>query len=218
MNVVSVNVGLPREIDWHGRSVRTSIWKTPVPGRVHVGRLNLEGDRQSDLSVHGGPDKAVYGYPAEHYEFWRAELPGNDLSWGAFGENLTTEGVLESEVGIGDRLRVGSAELLVTQPRFPCYKLGVRFGRDDMVARFLGSGRTGFYLAVIGEGEIGGGDPIEFAARDGHHVTVADVTALYTRNGDDPGLLRRVVELPALPESWRAHFRKRLSQPEGGER
>ncbi|PYQ51267.1 MAG: MOSC domain-containing protein [Acidobacteria bacterium] len=214
MELVSVNVGLPREVDWHGRRVRTSIWKAPRPGRVRVERLDLEGDRQADLSVHGGPDKAVYAYPSEHYAYWRKDLPGTDLPWGAFGENLTTAGLLESEVRIGDRLRVGSADFVVTQPRMPCYKLAVRFGRDDMVKRFLASGRSGFYLAVLREGEVGAGDPIEFTARDEHGVTVADIAALYTDDADNQGLLRRAVQLPALPESWREYLRKRLWEPD----
>jgi MOSC domain-containing protein YiiM len=177
MKLVSVNVGRPREVDWGGRRVRTSIWKAPVRGRVRVDRLNLQGDQQSDLSVHGGPQKAVYTYPSEHYAYWTRELPGIDLPWGAFGENFTTAGLLERDVKIGDRLRVGSAEFVVTQPRMPCYKLGARFGREDMVKRFLASGRTGFYLAVLSEGELGSGDSIAFTARDDHNVTVADITA-----------------------------------------
>ena len=140
MKLVSVSVGLPLEVEWNGKIIRTSIWKTPVEGRVRVNALNVEGDQQSDLSVHGGRDKAVYVYPSEHYLYWRDELPGMDLPWGAFGENFTTEGLLEEEVQIGDRIRVGStAEFVVTQPRMPCFELGLRFGRHDMVKRFLGS-------------------------------------------------------------------------------
>jgi MOSC domain-containing protein YiiM len=212
--LVSVNVGLPREIEWRGRLVRTSIWKSPVEGRVRVASLNLEGDRQSDLSVHGGEEKAVYVYPSEHYEYWARELPGQDLPRGAFGENFTTEGLLEPDVRIGDRIRLGSAEFLVTQPRMPCFKLGVRFGRDDMVKRFLRSRRTGFYLAVVREGEASRGDPIEFSGRDDHGVTVADIAALYASDMENEDLLRRAVELPALPESWRDYFRKRLFEPD----
>lgn len=214
MKLISVNVGLPREIDWRGRKVRTSIWKTAVEGRVQVNRLNLEGDRQSDLSVHGGPEKAVYAYPSEHYEYWGREFPGMALQWGAFGENFTTEGVLEGDVKIGDGFRVGSAEFRVTQPRMPCYKLGVRFGRDDMVKRFLRRNRTGFYLAVFREGEVTRGDSIEFTDRSDHDVTVADIGALYTHDADNQDLLRRAVELPALPDSWRDYFRKRLWEPD----
>lgn len=175
MKLVSVNVGRPRTVDWRGRRVRTAIWKVPVPGRVRVTRLSLEGDKQADLRVHGGPDKAVYAYPSEHYEFWARELPGTELPWGAFGENFTTEGLLERDVRIGDCFRAGSAELQVTDPRMPCYKLGVRFDRDDMVKRFLASGRSGFYLAVLSEGEVAAGDPIEFTVRSDREVTVADV-------------------------------------------
>ena len=158
MKLLSVNVGLPREIEWKGKVVRTSIFKVPVRGRVQVGQLNLEGDQQSDLSVHGGIDKAVYAYPSEHYPFWRQELPGMDLAWAVFGENFTTEGLLEETVHIGDRFRVGSAEFVVTQPRMPCFKLGIRFDRSDIVKRFLQSGRTGFYFAVLREGEVTAGD------------------------------------------------------------
>lgn len=179
MKLLSINVGLPREVEWRGKTILTSIFKSPVAGRVRVGKLNLEGDRQSDLSVHGGPEKAVYAYPSEHYAFWREELPGMELSWGAFGENFTTEGLIESSVCIGDRLRVGSAELVVTQPRMPCFKLGIRFGRADMVKHFLCSERTGFYLAVVHKGEVEAGDPVEWIARDPHGITVADVVHLY---------------------------------------
>ncbi|MBI2115875.1 MAG: MOSC domain-containing protein, partial [candidate division NC10 bacterium] len=161
MKLISVNVGLPREVVYKGKTVKTGIFKEPVPGRVQVHRLNLDGDRQADLSVHGGPSKAVYAYPSEHYGYWRQELPGMDLPWGMFGENFTTEGLLEDLVNIGDRFRVGSAEVMVTEPRLPCYKLGVKFGREDIVKRFLQSGRTGFYVAVLQEGEVGAGDGIE---------------------------------------------------------
>jgi MOSC domain-containing protein YiiM len=208
--LVSVNVGLPREVQWHSRNVRTSIWKTPKEGAVRVGKLNLEGDEQSDLSVHGGSDKAVYAYPSEHYAFWRAELPDMDLPWGSFGENLTTEGVLEPDVMIGDEIQVRSAQFVVTQPRMPCFKLALRFGRDDMVKKFLRSGRTGFYLAVLREGEVGAGDPMQFTVRNDRGLSVADVAALYARDSDNQALLRRAVETAALPEAWREYFRKRL--------
>jgi MOSC domain-containing protein YiiM len=214
MKLLSVNVGLPREIEWKGKLVRTSIFKAPVPGRVRVSQLNLEGDQQSDLSVHGGIDKAVYAYPSEHYSFWRKELPGMDLPWGVFGENLTTEGLLEEAVHIGDRFRVGSAEFAVTQPRMPCFKLGIRFDRPDIVKRFLQSGRSGFYFAVLKEGEVTAGDSIELLKRDEHGVAVADIVNLYGRDAANQELLRRVSELPSLPESWRDYFRKRLWNPD----
>ena len=214
MRLLSINVGLPREVDWRGGAVRTSIFKSPVSGPVRVTRLNLEGDQQSDLSVHGGLEKAVYAYPSEHYAFWREELPGVDLPWEVFGENFTTEALLEGSVRIGDRFRVGSAEFMVTQPRMPCFKLGIRFGRPDMVKRFQRSGRNGFYLAVVQEGEVTAGDSFELVARDEHGVTVADVVHLYTADATNQDLLRRVSELPALPEGWREYFRKRLWEPD----
>jgi MOSC domain-containing protein YiiM len=213
MKLLSVNVGLPREIKWRGRLVRTSIFKAPVQGPVRVTRLNIEGDQQSDLSVHGGIEKAVYAYPSEHYAYWLEELRGVDLPWGIFGENLTTQGVLEDTVHIGDRLRIGTAEFMVTQPRMPCFKLGIRFNRSDMVKRFQRSGRAGFYLSVIQEGEITSGDSLECIPHDENGVTVADVVSLYMADVADSSLLRRVIELPALSESWRDHFRKRLEEP-----
>ena len=213
MKLLSVNVGLPREIEWNGKIVRTSIFKKPVSGRVRVAQLNLEGDQQSDLRVHGGIDKAVYAYPSEYYAFWREQLPDMELPWGVFGENFTTEGLLE-DTRIGDRFQIGSAEFVVTQPRMPCFKLGIRFNRPDMVKRFLESGRTGFYFAVAEEGEVAAGDSIELLERDEHNVTVADVVSLYRRDATNQDMLRRVSELPSLPESWRDYFRKRLWNPD----
>jgi MOSC domain-containing protein YiiM len=214
MKLLSVNVGLPREIEWNGKIVRTSIFKTPVTGRVHVARLNVDGDQQSDLTVHGGPDRAAYAYPSEHYRFWRSELPGMDLAWGVFGENFTIEGLLEEAIYIGNRFRIGSAEFVVTQPRMPCFKLGIRFNRPDMVKRFLESGRTGFYFAVLKEGEVAAGDSIELLKQDEHNVTVADVVNLYRRDATNQDMLRRVSELPSLPSNWREYFRKRLWNPD----
>jgi len=215
MKVLSVNVGLPREVEWNGRIIRTSIFKAAVPGRVQVRKLNLAGDQQSDLTVHGGVNKAVYVYPSEHYAFWRNELPNAELDWGAFGENFTTEGVLHDKaVHIGDRFRIGSAEFAVTQPRMPCFKLGIRFGRADIIKRFLHSGRNGFYFSVAQEGEVAAGDSIELLARDENGVSVADIVELYTADATKQDLLQRVSELAALPENWRAYFRKRLWKPD----
>jgi MOSC domain-containing protein YiiM len=211
VKLVSINVGLPKNVDWYGRTVRTSIWKRPVAGRVPLTTLNLEGDRQSDLSVHGGPNKAVYVYPSEHYAYWREELPGADLPWGVFGENLTTEGLLETDVRIGDRLRMGSAELFVTQPRLPCYKLGIRFGDNGMIKRFQESGRSGFYVAVSRAGDVSSGDRVELLGRDEDGMTVDVITALYAGELNDHDLLRRASLLPALPEGWKDDFRQRLS-------
>lgn len=215
MKLLSVNVGLPREVEWKGKAIRTSIFKAPVTGRVRVTKLNLEGDQQSDLTVHGGIDKAVYVYPSEHYRFWREELPGVDLPWGTFGENFTTEGSLDDGVVcIGDRFRAGSAEFVVTQPRMPCFKLGIRFGRADMIKRFLHSGRAGFYFAVRREGDVADGDSIELLERDQRGITVAEIVNLYMADASNQDLLRRVTNLPALPESWRDYFRKRLWNPD----
>jgi MOSC domain-containing protein YiiM len=214
MKVVSLSVGLPREVEVHGGTVLTSIFKAPVDRRLRVTTLNFEGDEQSDLSVHGGIDKAVYAYPSEHYEYWRRELPQADLPWGVFGENLTTEGLIEADVRIGDRFRVGSAEFVVTQPRMPCYKLGIRFGRPGILKRFLQSGRSGFYFAVTLEGEVGAGDSIELIARAEEGLTVADVVNLYTVDAENQELLRRATQSSILPESWRDYFRKRLWEPD----
>ena len=213
MKLLSVNVGLPREVEWKGKIVRTSIFKTPVVSRVRVAKLNVNGDQQFDVTVHGGIDKAVYAYPSEHYSFWRSELPGMDLPWGVFGENFTTVGLLE-DTHIGDRFRIGSAQFVVTQPRMPCFKLGIRFNRPDMVKRFLQSGRTGFYFAVLEEGEVAAGDSIELLERDEHNIPVADVVNLYRGDATNQDLLRRVSELPSLPNSWRDYFRKRLWNPD----
>jgi len=214
VKLISINVGLPREVEWRGKVVRTSIFKAPVSGRVRVSSLNVQGDRQSDLSVHGGADKAVYAYPSEHYAFWRNELPGMNFPWGAFGENLTTQGLLEDKVHIGDRFRAGSAEFIVTQPRMPCFKLAIRFNRPDIVKRFLRSGRAGFYLAVVQEGDIGAGDSVDLVAEDNSHITVADVVGLYAADAANQDLLRRASKLSALPESWREYFRERLWEPD----
>jgi MOSC domain-containing protein YiiM len=185
MKIVSVNVGLPRLVLRNGEPVSTGIFKEPVAGRVLMRTLNLDGDRQSDLSVHGGPEKAVYVYPSEHYDFWKRELPDMDLPWGVFGENLTTTGLLETEVNIGDVFRVGTAEVKVTQPRMPCYKLGIRFGRADIIKRFLVSERSGFYLSVLKEGEVGAGDEFELLQKNTSGVRVVDVTRLYSSKRDD---------------------------------
>jgi MOSC domain-containing protein YiiM len=215
MKVLSICVGRPREIEWRGKLVLTSIFKTPVYHRVHVARENIDGDQQSDLTVHGGPEKAVYAYPDEHYPFWRRELPDRELSWGAFGENFTTEGLLENEIAIGDRFRIGTAEFIITQPRMPCYKLGVRFGRPDMVKRFHLSRRNGFYFAVEKEGEVAAGDAIEPLYRDERRLMVSDIVALYGADAENQPMLERASEHPALPESWREYFRQRRWGPDG---
>ena len=212
MRVISVNVGKPRNVLSRGKIVRTGIFKSPVAGRVPVRRLNLDGDEQADLRVHGGQDKAVYVYPSEHYAFWRQELPGIEFPWGMFGENLTMEGLIEADVRIGDRFAIGSAEFMATQPRMPCYKLGIRFDRPDMVKRFLHSGRTGWYLAVVKEGHLAAGDEVSRTARSSGRLTVAHIAGLYSGATSDEELMREASELDALPEGWRDHFRQRLTR------
>jgi MOSC domain-containing protein YiiM len=178
MQIVSVNTGMPKDVPYRGGSVRTGIFKYPVGQRVWVRRLNVEGDGQADLTVHGGRDKAVYAYPSEHYAFWRAELPGRELPWGAFGENLSTEGLLEADVCVGDEFRAGTALLMATQPRMPCYKLGVRFDDPRMVKRFVANQRPGIYFSVLEEGEVGPGDPLALVRRDDHGVSILDLFRL----------------------------------------
>jgi MOSC domain-containing protein YiiM len=215
MRLVSVNCGLPREVDWHGTSVTTSIYKEPMKGRVALRRLNLDGDKQSDLTVHGGEHKAVYCYPIEHYEYWKAELPGRSLPLGVFGENFTIEGLDEDSVHIGDQFAVGSAEVVVSQPRLPCYKLGIRFESDDMVQRFLASGRTGFYLAVTHEGVVGAGDEITRLTRDPDSIPVSVITRLYVAkkyDADDLRLVQSARALSALPDSWKQYLYERAAR------
>ncbi|MBX9253532.1 MOSC domain-containing protein [Desmonostoc muscorum CCALA 125] len=212
MKLISVCVGLPREVSWKKKSVTTSIFKQPVNGRVMLRSLNLDGDRQADLTVHGGAEKAVYAYPMEHYAYWRQQLPDEDLPWGAFGENLTIEGLSETQVNIGDRFSIGTAVVMVTQPRFPCFKLNLKFGRDDMVKRFLNSRLSGIYFSVVLEGEIGVGDEIKLVSRDENNVTVADIVQIYVREADD-NLVRRAVQVPALADGLRTYFQQQI-EPE----
>lgn len=215
MRIVSINVGRPRLVTYHEQVVSTGIFKEPVTGPVMLRTLNLDGDRQADLTVHGGVTKAVYAYPSEHYAFWRSEFPAMNLPWGMFGENFTIEGLDESSVNIGDRFRIGAAEVMVTEPRMPCYKLGVKFGRSDIIKRFLVSMRTGFYFSVLKEGLVGAGDEIESISRDEHDVTVADIVRLYARDKTDFDMMRRALEVEALPESWKDSFRKQIEKDLG---
>ncbi len=212
MKLVSLNVSRPRLMMWKGQAVSTGIFKEPVEGSVPLRTLNLDGDRQADLTVHGGVTKAVYAYPVEHYDYWRAELPRMHLPHGMFGENFTTEGLSETALNIGDQFRVGTAQVMVTEPRMPCYKLGIKFGRSDILKRFLASGRSGFYFSVLQEGEVQAGDKIELIRRDENSVTVADITRLYVRDRRDLETLRRAMAVEALPESWREHFRQQIEK------
>jgi MOSC domain-containing protein YiiM len=214
MRLVSVNVGLPREVLWKRRMVLTGIFKEPVAGRVAVRRLNLEGDRQADLTVHGGLEKAIYVYPAEYYAYWRKEFPDMDLPFGMFGENFTVEG-LDEMVNIGDQFNIGTTKVMVTQPRLPCYKLGLKFKRDDILKRFLNSGLTGFYLSVLEEGEVEAGDAITRIKHDENGITVEDITQLYAFDRHNMTMLQRVVAVEALPEGWREYFQERIEQLSG---
>jgi MOSC domain-containing protein YiiM len=211
MRIVSVNAGTLRTVRHRGRDVTTGIFKEPVRGPVMLRRLNLDGDRQADLESHGGRNKAVYAYPSEHYGFWRNELPGMELPWGIFGENLTTEGLKVEETNIGDHIRIGTAVVMASQPRIPCYKLGIRFGRDDMVKRFLNSGLSGIFFSVLEEGVVEAGDAIERIHVDENGVTVADIQRAYRKGADNIEVMRRAVNLSALPAGLKGHFLKELS-------
>jgi MOSC domain-containing protein YiiM len=212
MKLLSIQVGRPQLVMRNGEPVSTAIYKQPIAGRIVLRTLNLDGDRQADLSVHGGPTKAVYVYPSEHYEFWRKEFPDMELPYGVFGENFTVSGFSETTVNVGDEFRVGSAVVMVTEPRMPCYKLGIRIGRVDIIKRFLVSERTGFYLAVLKEGDVGAGDDFLLIKRNEPSVTINEVTRLYSRDKDNKELMRRIVKVEALPESWRAYFEEKLAK------
>ena len=212
MRLLSLNVGLPRQVRFQGELVTTGIFKKPVQGSVRLRKLNLEGDKQADLKVHGGVDKAVYAYAGEHYDYWRQELPDMSLPWGMFGENFTTEGMFEESVNIGDQFKVGTANLIATQPRMPCYKLGVKFGSMDMIKRFLASGLTGVYFKVMKEGELEQGDEIKLIKKDENSVTIKDIVRIYTIDKDDIQTIERAIKIKDLPNGWRYHFIKQLGQ------
>ena len=216
MKILSVNVGLPRKVLFNGQIITTAIFKDPVKGPIMLRKLNLDGDKQADLIVHGGMDKAVYSYPAEHYDYWRKQFPNMDLIWGMFGENFTTEGLLEDAVNVGDQFQIGSAKLIATQPRMPCYKLGVRFGRMDVIRRFMVSRRPGIYFKVLKEGEVETGDKIKIIRRDKNNVTVKDIVRLYIArdNIDNIETMKRVTKIRDLPEGWRYEFQQKIKQLE----
>jgi MOSC domain-containing protein YiiM len=203
MTLRSVNVAQPRSIKVGDREVLTGIYKEPVAGRVCVRRHNLEGDAQADLTVHGGEYKAVYAYPFEHYSHWERELGQSGLTPGAFGENLTVSGATEELVCIGDVLRIGTAVLQVTHPRMPCFKLAHKFGRPQFIKEFLLSGRSGYYLRIVEEGELASGDAIEFVRRDPQRVTVRALLGLTDLKEINPDLAKRALLAEGLPPSWR---------------
>jgi MOSC domain-containing protein YiiM len=212
MKVVSVNVGMPRLLTWQGETFKTGIFKNPVAGRVMLRATNLDGDRQADLSVHGGPNRAAYAYPSEHYPAWRTGLHDPNLTWGAFGENFTIEGLLEANVFVGDRYRVGSAAVRVTTPRVPCFKLAAKFKTNEMIKDFLVSGRSGFYFAVDEEGDVGAGDEIRLLGREETQISIAEVNEIYAAKSPNREILERSLQVTSLPEPWRHRFRARLEE------
>jgi MOSC domain-containing protein YiiM len=216
MKVLSVNVGLPRKVLFNGQIITTAIFKDPVKGPIMLRKINLDGDKQADLTVHGGVDKAVYSYPSEHYNYWRKQYPNIDIIWGMFGENFTTEGLMEDTVNIGDQVQIGSAKLVATQPRMPCYKLGVRFGIMEIIKRFLSSGRPGIYFKVLKQGEVKTDDKIEIIEKDKNNVTVKDIVRLYVDKDhvDNIETMRRAIKISALPEGWKYEFQQIIQQLE----
>ena len=211
MKLLSLNVSRPRLVLHNGTTVSTGIFKQPVDGPVQLRALNLDGDRQADLNVHGGPYKAVYAYPSEHYPWWRSELPNVDLPWGMFGENFTSEGLFESDLHIGDRLQIGSAIIMVRQTRTPCYKLGIKFQREDILARFLESGRSGFYFSVEKEGTVATEDSFQVLTREPDALTIEEMNQVLVRDRYNRTLLDKALATEALPGHWREYFSERLN-------
>jgi MOSC domain-containing protein YiiM len=212
MKIVSLNVGMPQEVLWHGQPVTTGIFKSPTSERIRLRTLNLDGDRQADLTVHGGEHKAVYCYPVEHYTYWQKKLPGRDLPLGVFGENFTTKGMLEQDVHLGDRFAINDAEVVVTQPRLPCYKLGIRFQADDMVKKFLASRRIGFYVAVTREGSVAAGDEMIPVVQNASAISIANFLQLFLTKSfsdADRASLKELYALPSVPLDWKQYFRER---------
>lgn len=211
MRLLSLNVSRPRLVLHNGATVSTGIFKQPVEGPIQLRTLNLDGDRQADLNVHGGPFKAVYAYPSEHYPYWRGELHGMNLPWGMFGENFTTAGLLESDLHIGDRLQIGGAIIMVRQTRTPCYKLGIKFQREDILSRFLESARSGFYFSVEKEGTVAPGDTFQILTREPEALTIEEMNQVLVRDRYNRDLLDKALATKALPDHWREYFSERLN-------
>lgn len=209
MQLLSVNVAMPRSVTYRGRTYETSIFKKPVNGRVRVRHLNIDGDTQGNPKTHGGPDMAVYAFGHEHYAHWAADLGRNDLAYGAFGENLTVTGMMEDEISVGDVFAIGEARLQVSEPRTPCHKLAMKFEDDDLPRRFAATGHVGFYFRVLQAGEIGAGDDIRPVSRDPAGLTIAEVLTLWADKGADRARLARALAVPALSATWRARFARR---------
>ena len=212
--VVSVNVGVPHDVEWQGKTVRTAIWKRPVTGRVLAGRLNLAGDAQADLSGHGGEQRAIMVYQLDSYRYWEKHLGRSDFVPGMFGENLTVDGLADTEVCIGDRYRIGSGIFEVSQPRVTCYRVGLRLNHPEMPALLVSHRRPGFYLRVIQEGDIGAGDPIEKIADGPEHMTVAEIDALLYSAEHPVEALRRASRIPALSPGWQGSMKALLEAAE----
>ena len=206
MKLLSLNVGTPQVVDWNGKTVRTSIFKSPVSGPRKIFFLQVEGDEQADLRVHGGANKAVYAYDVSHYQHWKTVLPREEWPYGLFGENLTTEGLPDTEARLGDQYRVGTALLQVVQPRFPCTKLNVRFGLPDMMERFMAQKRNGIYFRVLQEGTVQAGDDIELAEKSAYAVTIQDYVNCYYAKQKNKDLVETILSIPFLPEGQRRAF------------
>src|SRR5215475_7774005 len=204
--LLSVNVGLPRDIEWKGRTVHTGIWKEPVQGRRRVGRLNVEGDGQGDLAGHGGEQRAVFVYQVESYRYWQEQLKRTEFAFGQFGENFTIEGLPDDAVCIGDRYQVGSALFEVTQPRVTCYRVGIRMNEPRMPSLLTGSGRPGFYFRVLQEGEVGAGDEIVKVGEANERMTVTGINALLYSSSHPRDRLERALRIEALSSGWRSSF------------
>ena len=218
MKLISVNVSQPKEVSYNGKRIKTGIFKEPVSGRTMMRRLNLDGDGQGDLSVHGGIHKAVYVYPSEHYDYWKRELGRDDLTYGKFGENLTVEGVWEDKVHIGDVFRIGEALVEVSQPRVPCFKLGIKMGNPQIVKPFLESKRVGFYVRVLEEGEVGAGDTIKRTKVGEGQMTVKEIVHLRHLDNTNTAAAEKAANLPALTPSWRGSFEEIVAKARGGDK
>jgi len=213
MKLVSINVGHPKEVTWAGKTFMTSIYKTPLNGSVSVGLTNIEGDQQSDLSVHGGPTRAINVYATEHYDFWKRELAVAELLWGFFGENLSISGgMFESEIRVGDRFAIGTVELEALQPRSPCYKLGMRMGGEDWILRFRDSRKTGFYMGVVQEGIITPGDEVIQTHQAENSISIDTINELYFFDKDNKDLLEKAIQVDRLTPAWKEYFQKRLDK------
>ena len=210
--LLSVNVGLPRDVTWNGKTVRTAVWKSPVTGRRMVRKLDIDGDAQADLAGHGGEHRAVFVYQMDSYHYWERFLGRNDFTFGQFGENFTVEGLPDNEVCIGDRYRIGSAEFEVTQPRVTCYRVGIRMNEPRMPALLVAHHRPGFYFRVLQEGEVGAGDDIVKIADGPEKMSVADVDALLYLPGHSSEQLQRALRIPALSKGWQGSFQAMLQQ------